>query len=89
MKKFLTVLAAGYAIGVGLLMKKRKDEGKSKLADDVSKTTLENVVDEIVDLHKTAFEDIKNFIHTNLTLIHSRIASLKWQMISNSMLKNG
>ena len=65
MKKFLTALAAGYAIGVGLLMKKRKDEGKSKLADDVSKTTLENVVDEIVDLHKTAFEDMKNFIHTN------------------------
>lgn len=65
MKKFLTVLAAGYAIGVGLLMKKRKDEGKSKLADDASKTTLENVVDEIVDLHKTAFKDFKKFIHTN------------------------
>ena len=65
MKKFLTALAAGYAIGVGLLMKKRKDEGKSKLADDASKTTLENVVDEIVDLHKTAFKDFKKFIHTN------------------------
>ena len=60
MKKFLTVLAAGYAIGVGLLMKKRKDEGKSKLGDDVSKTTLENVVDEIVDLHKSAVEDVKD-----------------------------
>jgi len=43
-------------------MKLRKDKGTSKLAKDPKKSTIENVVDEIVDIHKNAYEDVKNFV---------------------------
>lgn len=65
MKKLFTAVAAAYAVGVGMLMKKRKDEGTSKLAKDPKKSTIENVVDEIVDIHKTTYAEVKNFVATN------------------------
>ena len=43
-------------------MKIRKDKGTSKLAKDPKKSTIENVIDEIVDIHKVAYEDVKSFV---------------------------
>lgn len=62
--KILGVLGAVYAAGVALTMKKRKDDGNSKLPEDASKSTLGNIRDEIVDIHKTAYADVKHFITT-------------------------
>lgn len=63
MKKFvLGTLATAYAVTVGVLMKKRKDEGKSLLAKDPKDSTFGNVVDEFVELHKEAYENVKNFL---------------------------
>ena len=62
MKKILALLGTAYAAGVALKMKLRKDEGTSKLAKDTKNSTLENVIDEIVDIHKTAYNDVKNFV---------------------------
>lgn len=64
-KKILGVVAAAYATSVAIAMKKRKDEGTSKLASDAKNSTLENVVDEITEIHKNAFVTVKNFVVTN------------------------
>lgn len=64
-KKILGVVAAAYAASVAIAMKKRKDDGTSKLASDAKNSTLENVVDEITEIHKNAFVTVKNFVVTN------------------------
>ncbi len=40
-------------------MKYRKNAGASKLPDDMTTTTLDNILDEVVDIHKDAFADAK------------------------------
>lgn len=61
MKKILALLGT-YATGMAVAMKLRKDKGTSKLAKDTKNSTLENVIDEIVDIHKMAYNDVKNFV---------------------------
>lgn len=64
-KKILGVVGAVYATTLALAMKKRKENGTSKLADETKNSTLENVMDEIAEIHKNAFADVKNFVVTN------------------------
>ncbi len=56
----LFTLLAGYAAGLAIAMKYRKDSGKSKIstthADD---SKLNSFIEEVVDIHKTAFADVK------------------------------
>ncbi len=65
MKKLLT-LVAGYAVGLTVAMKYRKDHGKSKLSSDPSKSKLDGFIDEVVDIHKSAYGDAKEYVETNL-----------------------
>lgn len=63
----LITLLAGYAAGLAVAMKYRKDSGASKIeVDDKSnKTKVDSFIDEIVDIHKTAFDDVKGFVSTH------------------------
>lgn len=61
MKKLFALLGT-YAAGVAVAMKLRKNAGKSKLANETRDITLGEVFDEIADIHKDAYADIKNFI---------------------------
>lgn len=61
MKKLLTLVGA-YAAGLAVAMKLRKDKGTSKLEKNPKKITAGNVVDEIVDIHKVLYADVKNFL---------------------------
>jgi F0F1-type ATP synthase membrane subunit b/b' len=62
MKKLLTLLA-GYAAGLTVAMKYRKDAGTSKLATkDPTKSKFDNFIDEVVDIHKSAFSDIQSAV---------------------------
>lgn len=62
----LLTLLAGYAAGLAVAMKYRKDNGTSKLNDvDATKTKLNSFIDEVVDIHKTAYADVKGFISEN------------------------
>lgn len=72
MKKILTVLA-GYAAGLAIAMKVRKDNGNSKIGKN---PTAGNLVDEIVDIHKTAYSDLKNFVATTFDEVND-VDSLK------------
>jgi hypothetical protein len=65
MKKLLT-LVAGYAAGLAVARKYRKDHGKSKLSADPDKSKLDNFLDEVVDIHKSAYGDAKEYVETNL-----------------------
>lgn len=65
--KIFAVLGTVYAAGVAMAMKKRKDDGTSKLAQDAKKSTLENVVDEIVEIHKNAYNDARKFVVDNFS----------------------
>ncbi len=60
----LITLVAGYVAGIAIAMKYRKTTGTSKLAADPKKSTLENFVDEVVDIHKDAFGDAKKLYDT-------------------------
>ena len=56
----LFTLLAGYAAGLAVAMKYRKDNGTSKLENTVNnKSKLDSFIDEVVDIHKTAFADVK------------------------------
>lgn len=70
MKKWLFTLLAGYAAGLAIAMKYRKDAGTSKLAKDTSKSNLDSIIEEVVDIHKTAFSDAKKFITSELSDVH-------------------
>lgn len=54
----LLTLIAGYAAGLAVAMKYRKDAGTSKLATP-TKSHIDSFFDEIVDIHKSAFADVK------------------------------
>jgi hypothetical protein len=55
----LITLLAGYAAGLAVAMKYRKDTGTSKLDTDPNKSKMDSIIDEIVDIHKLAYNDIK------------------------------
>ena len=59
MKKLITLLA-WYAAWLAVAMKYRKDAGKTKA--DPTKSTLDNFIDEVVDMHKTAYDEVKGFL---------------------------
>jgi hypothetical protein len=54
----LFTLIAGYAAGLAVAMKYRKDAGTSKLTTP-TKSTIDSFFDEIVDIHKSVFADVK------------------------------
>ena len=56
----LFTLLAGYAAGLAVAMKYRKDAGTSKLENTSNKKSkLDSFIEEVVDIHKTAFADVK------------------------------
>ena len=62
----LFTLLAGYAAGLAVAMKYRKDNGTSKLDTESPNTSkLNSFIDEVVDIHKTAFADVKSFVNEN------------------------
>ena len=62
MKKLLTLLA-GYAAGMAVAMKYRKNAGTSKMQNtDPNKSKLDSLIEEVVDIHKSAFDDIKGMV---------------------------
>lgn len=62
----LFTLLAGYAAGLAVAMKYRKDNGTSKLDTEAPNTSkLNSFIDEVVDIHKTAFADVKGFMAEN------------------------
>ncbi len=62
MKKILTLLA-GYAAGMAIAMKYRKNAGTSKMQNtDPNKSKFDNLIEEVVDIHKSAFDDIKGMV---------------------------
>lgn len=65
MKKLFT-LVAGYAVGLAVAMKYRKDHGKSKLASDATQSKFDGFINEVVDIHKSAYGDAKEYVETNL-----------------------
>lgn len=60
----LFTLIAGYAAGLVVAMKYRKDAGKSKLATP-SKSHIDSFFDEIVDIHKSVYADVASFARDN------------------------
>ena len=62
----LFTLVAGYIAGLAIAMKYRKDNGASKLDSlNPMKSKLDTFIDEVVDIHRTAFSDIKEFAKDN------------------------
>lgn len=58
----LITLLAGYAAGLAVAMKYRKDAGTSKIDTDPNKSKMDSIIDEIVDIHKSAYADIKSTV---------------------------
>lgn len=58
----LLTLIAGYAAGLAVAMKYRKDAGTSKLDTDPNKSKIDSIINEIVDIHKSAYADIKSTV---------------------------
>jgi hypothetical protein len=67
-------------------MKYRKDAGTSKLPKDTSKSNLDSILEEVVDIHKTAFADVKKFITSELADVND-FDSLKLKV--ESMIETG
>lgn len=62
----LFTLLAGYAAGLAVAMKYRKDNGTSKLtSEDQNSSKINAFIDEVVDIHKTAFNDVRWFVNEN------------------------
>lgn len=61
----LITLLAGYAAGLAVAMKYRKDTGVSKVESDPKKSKVDNFIDEVVDIHKTAYDEVKGFVSTH------------------------
>lgn len=69
MKKLLS-LVVGYAAGLAVAMKYRKDAGTSKLEKSADKSTLDAFIDEVVDIHKTAYSDIRAKVTETFDDVH-------------------
>ncbi len=62
----LITLVAGYVAGLALAMKYRKDNWTSKLNSlNPMRSNLDKFIDEVVDIHRTAFSDVKEFAKEN------------------------
>lgn len=56
----LFTLLAGYAAGLAVAMKYRKNNGTSKLdTENPNASKLNSFIDEVVDIHKTAYTEVK------------------------------
>ncbi len=63
-KKWIITLLAGYAAGLAIALKYKKDARQTSLEQkEEEKTTL---IDDIVDIHKQAFSEIKNKVQETL-----------------------
>lgn len=69
MKKLLS-LVVGYAAGLAVAMKYRKDAGTSKLDGNPDKSKLDAFIDEVVDIHKTVYSDIKAKVTETFEDVH-------------------
>lgn len=65
----LFTLIAGYAAGLAVAMKYRKNKGTA-LPADASKSKVDRIVDEIVDIHKTAYKDARSYVEENFHDVH-------------------
>ncbi len=65
----LFTLIAGYAVGLAVAMKYRKEAGTLKM--DTKQSKLNSFIDEVVDIHKTAFGDMKGFVKENFENIEN------------------
>lgn len=61
----LLTLVAGYVAGLAIATKYKSQTSKSKKTVDPTKSKLDLFIDDMVDLHKSAFADIKNTVHTS------------------------
>lgn len=61
----LITLALGYVAGLAIATKYKQSTSKSKKPLDPTKSKLDLFIDEMVDLHKEAFTDIKNTVNTS------------------------
>lgn len=52
-------------------MKYRKDAGASKLPEDVKKSTLDNFIEEVVDIHRDVFDDAKKLFDSKFGDVHT------------------
>lgn len=70
MKKWLFTLLAGYAAGLAIAMKYRKDAKAATEAPQAkgtaSKSKVDEFIDEVVDIHKTVYADIKSVVSVTL-----------------------
>lgn len=80
----LLTLAAGYIAGIAVAMKYRKDAWASKLPDDIKKSTLDNFIEEVVDIHKDVFVDAKKLFDTHFSGVND-FESLKAKIESMVM----
>ncbi|MBP6981235.1 hypothetical protein KBB25_00450 [Candidatus Gracilibacteria bacterium] len=62
--RFIT-LALGYVAGLAIATKYKQSTSKSKKPLDPTKSKLDLFIDEMVDVHKEAFTDIKNTVNTS------------------------
>ncbi len=62
----LFTLVAGYFAGLAIAMKYRNNTGISKLKSiDPTKSKLDTFIEEIIDIHRTAYSDVKEFAKDN------------------------
>ncbi len=66
MKKWLLTLIAGYAAGLAIAMKFRKDAWTSKMPAEWKNVTVEGFISEVVDIHRVAFDEAKKFFDDHL-----------------------
>lgn len=66
MKKWFLTLLAGYAAGLAVAMKFRKDAWASKLAPSTSEDSIEGFITEVVDIHRVAFDEAVKFFDDHL-----------------------
>lgn len=63
--KGLFTVALGYVAGLAVAMKYRKESGQSKL-DQENGSRLDAFLDEVVDIHRSAFRDVSTRVDTFL-----------------------
>ncbi len=61
MKKWLLTLFAGYAAGIAIAMKFRKDKAKENPNLVPADSSVEGFISEVVDIHRVAFDEAKKF----------------------------
>lgn len=66
MKKWLLTLLAGYAAGLAVAMKFRKDKWTSKLTSWTPEDSVEGFINEVVDIHRVVFDEAVKFFDDHL-----------------------